>query len=230
MLVIAEEKIPAESPKRLLNIGCGTGEFVSFMKNGGWDVAGLELSSQAASIAKEKGIEVYSLSLEDFTSSHQHLHATFSVITAINVLEHVPNPVEVLTALKDLLVHDGLIMLRVPNDFSQLQMDAQNHLQKQPWWVATPDHINYFDFQSLEALLGRVGFDVVYSQSDFPMELFLLMGEDYTGNPGIGRQCHNKRVQFEMAISTPLRRSLYREMASLGIGRDCLTVGRRKKQ
>src|SRR3712207_7662976 len=47
-----------------------------------------------------------------------------------------------------------------------------------PWWVAVPDHVNYFDVRSLCETCRQVGFEPVDVQADFPMELFLLMGID----------------------------------------------------
>jgi len=219
------------NPKRLLDIGCGTGEFIAFMKQEGWEVMGLELSSEAATIAREKGLEVHSLSIDEFFVKHPQYSSTFVVVTLLHILEHVPNPVEFLNLVKKLLVVDaGLVVIQVPNDFNQLQLTAQQHLQKEPWWIAIPEHINYFDFQSLHALMERLGFEVIYSQGSFPMELFLLMGDDYVGNPEVGNICHQKRVRFEMAIPGELRRRIYRVLAQVGVGRDCLVFGRLRER
>ena len=51
---------------------------------------------------------------------------------------------------KELLSPGGIICIQVPNDFNQLQLLALKKVTKKEWWVAIPDHINYFDFQSLE--------------------------------------------------------------------------------
>jgi hypothetical protein len=95
--------------------------------------------------------------------------------------------------------------------------------------VAIPDHINYFDFKSLSTLLKRLGFEVIYSQTDFPMELFLLMGDDYVGNKEIGNKCHQKRVNFEMAVPGELRRRIYQALAEVGLGRVCIIFARLTK-
>lgn len=120
--------------------------------------------------------------------------------------------------------------MKVPNDFSEIQLAAHKQLGKEAWWTAIPDHINYFDFQSLHSLLERMGVEVIYSQGDFPMELFLLMGDDYVGNPEVGSRCHQRRVRFEMAIPDELRRRIYRALAEVGVGRDCLVFGRLREE
>jgi 2-polyprenyl-3-methyl-5-hydroxy-6-metoxy-1,4-benzoquinol methylase len=212
--------------KRLLDVGCGTGEFISFMKEHGWNVTGLEVSEQACMIAKRKGLQVYSLTVDQLKHSHPTLLKTFDAITLLHVLEHVPDPVGLLKSLRELLTTSGKIIIHVPNDFNELQLHAQRHLKKDPWWIAVPDHINYFTVNSLTNLLKELGFDVIYSQGDFPMELFLLMGEDYVKNPKKGKECHQRRVSFEMAVSSELRRKLYRSMIDIGMGRNSLVIGK----
>lgn len=214
------------NPKNLLDIGCGTGEFIAFMKQNGWEVVGLELSRKGAAIAKSNGLEVYGLSIEEFLATHPKYSSTFAVVTMLHVLEHVPDPVEFLNMVRKLLTGVGVVVIQVPNDFSELQLSAQQHLQKEPWWIAIPDHINYFDFQSLHALLDGLGFEVIYSQGDFPMELFLLMGNDYVAHPEVGKGCHQKRIQFEMAIPGQARRRMYQALAEARVGRSCLVFGR----
>lgn len=58
---------------------------------------------------------------------------------------------------------------------------------------SNPDHINYFDFHGIEILLENLGFGIVLKTSDFPMELFLLMGKDYIENYKVGSKCHQKK-------------------------------------
>jgi 2-polyprenyl-3-methyl-5-hydroxy-6-metoxy-1,4-benzoquinol methylase len=210
--------------RRLLDIGCGTGDLIASMGENGWKAAGLDLSSESVEFARKRGLEVYDLSVEDFMEKHQP--PAFDAVTLLNILEHVPNPVALLNLIKRLLADGGIVVIRVPNDFTELQINAQEHLKKQGWWIAVPDHINYFNFESLGTLLERLGFEVVYSQGDFPMEIFLLMGDDYAGDPIMGNRCHQKRVSFEMAVDGDLRRRMYRALSGVGVGRNCLMFAR----
>lgn len=213
--------------RRILDVGCGTGELVSYLKDRDFDVVGIEPSADAAALAKSQGLVVYNYTLEDFVDFHtSNASDNFDAIIIINILEHVPEPVEMVRYIKKLLKPGAMLCVQVPNDFNELQLAAKDKLNKEPWWIAIPDHINYFDFSSLASLLESVGFEVVDSRGDFPMELFLLMGEDYVGNPDTGRKCHEKRISFELAISAQLRRRLYQKFAEIGIGRDCLVFGK----
>jgi len=195
-----------EKPKRLLDVGYGNGFFLKFMRENGWEVFGIEPSLKASEYACSLDLNVFNTTLEEFTDDKW-----FNYFDAINlkcVLEHVPNPMEILEICKSLLKNSGMICVEVPNDFNALQLQVHK-LGKPQWWIAIPDHINYFDFCSLEKLLESLGYEIVLNTTDFPMELFLLMGEDYIGNNEVGSKCHRKRMNFELNIPDELRRNIY---------------------
>ncbi|SDF57734.1 Methyltransferase domain-containing protein [Methanolobus vulcani] len=212
---------------RVLDIGCGTGDLVAFLKENGYDAHGIEPSSDAVEIALSNDLCVYNSTLEDYVAKFSQSSERYDAVTLMNVLEHVPDPSNIMECVKKILKPDGIICVRVPNDYNGLQLAAQKKLNKEPWWIAVPDHINYFDFKSLRNFFEHMGFEVFYEQSDFPMELFLLMGDDYVNDPELGSVCHKKRVSFETAVPRELRRQMYRSMADLGLGRCCLTFGRK---
>lgn len=218
------------SNMRLLDIGCGSGEFLDYAKNSGFKTVGIEPSLEAASEARGKGIEVHCSSFEEFCCRHDRgsVEELFGSIVMLNVLEHVPDPVNLLQTTKALLKPGGILCVRVPNDFSEIQLAAQRKVGKEPWWVAVPDHINYFSFDSLHLLFNKMGFEIVHSQGDFPMEIFLLMGEDYIGNAEIGNACHGRRVSYELSVGEELRRKICGALGKAGVGRNCLVFGRVK--
>jgi hypothetical protein len=76
-------------------------------------------------------------------------------------------------------------------------------------------------------LVGE-GMEIVHVQGDFPMELFLLMGHDYLDNSEVGKQCHQQRVSFELALDGTLRRKMYQALGSAGIGRTCIIAARKR--
>lgn len=208
--------------KSLLDIGCGNGELLKFMRCRGWGVVGIEPSKDATE--RIDGIEIYNKMLGEFILSGTN--KKFSFISMLNVLEHVPNPKEFLEQSKILLKDDGLICIRVPNDFTTIQSEAELKTSKSKWWVAVPDHINYFNKNSLEQLLYKVGFDIIYSTTEFPMEMFILMGDNYVDDPKKGSICHKNRVNFEMSLPNNLRRDFNTKMSELGWGRNLLIFGK----
>ncbi len=196
-----------DESKRLLDIGCGNGFFLKFMSENGWESFGIEPSPKASEYACSLGLNVFNTTLEEFVENRWYGY--FDAINLKCVLERVPNPIEILEICKSLLKDSGMIYIEVPNDFNALQLQVHK-LGKPQWWIAIPDHINYFDFRSLERVLESLGFEIVLRTTDFPMELFLLMGEDYIGNDEVGSKCHQKRMQFELSLPEELRRNIYK--------------------
>ena len=77
-------------------------------------------------------------------------------------------------------------------------------------------------------LVISIGFEEVCVTTTFPMEFFLLMGDNYVGNDSLGRACHYKRKNFEFAFKkagiTELKQKIYQEFANLDIGRDIVAI------
>jgi SAM-dependent methyltransferase len=216
---------PARTRTRLLDVGCGTGDFVAHALDAGWDARGIEPSRLASEKAQARGLEVFRGTLADAVAAHEG--PRFAAITMLNVLEHVPDPITYVRQCCALLAPGGALAVVVPNDFTTVQEAAREAIgTEQRWWIADPDHINYFDFASLERLLTGEGLEVVERTCNFPMELFLLLGEDYVSHPERGPLCHERRKRFEASISTATRRSLYRSFAGAGLGRNCVLVAR----
>ena len=223
------ERLLPSDRRRLLDIGCGPGYFLKTAKERGWRVLGIEPSRQAAAHARGLGLEV----VEDFFNAQTAPGlGRFDAVHLNNVLEHVPNPLAVVGLARDLLTPGGLLCLNVPNDFTAFQESARGALCLPEWWVAPPHHLNYFDFDSLSHLVTRLGFAVAERGTSFPMELFLLMGLDYTTNPELGRACHNQRKRFDLGLEKAgfkeARRAFYRALAEAGLGREAVVIAVKK--
>lgn len=212
----------------LIEIGSGPGFFLETAASRGWNAIGIEPSIQAAGFAQQLGLCVHNRTFADAVA---HGLPAADAIAATNVLEHIPDPVETLEAARDLLRPGGVLCLTVPNDFSPLQCAARDAKGHAPWWVAPPHHLNYFDFDSLEALLARLGFTPIERLTSFPMEAFLLMDDDYVRRPEIGRAMHARRKSFDLAFEAAgigdVRRKLYGALAAAGIGREATVIALR---
>ncbi len=219
------ERLLPPDRRRLLDIGCGPGFFLANAMQRGWQVQGIEPSRQAAAHARGLGVAV----TEGFFGKDMaSTLGRFDVIALTNVLEHVPHPIAILEQARDLLDQGGLVCVGVPNDFSSFQAAGRAAAGGPQWWVAPPHHLNYFDFESLSSLLSRLGFTPVERATSFPMEAFLMMSENYLGDPALGRSCHNKRKKFDFALEAAglrdLRRAFYGALAGLGIGREAVII------
>jgi SAM-dependent methyltransferase len=219
-----ERLLPAYR-RRLLDIGTGPGFFLRTAKARGWRVLGVEPSQQAATYARSLGIEV----AEGFFNAETAAGlGRFDAIQLNNVLEHVPDPAAILIEARALLEPNGVLCVNVPNDYSPFQIAARAATTRKEWWVAPKHHLNYFDFYSLSGLLERLDFTIVERMTSFPMEAFLLMGENYTADPALGRACHEKRKRFDLSLEASgfgqVRRRFYQALADMGLGREAAII------
>lgn len=217
-LEIFKKYLNIEKPY-LLDVGCGMGDMLEFFKEKGFDVFGVEPSKDAIKLCEEKGINIFNGDINSFVDNCEN---KFDIINLTNVLEHVPYPNDILLKCKDLLNNNGIIRIQVPNDFNEFQNAAKESYSLDSWWVSVPDHINYFNINSLSNLLEKIGFDIIYKTVDFPMELFLLMGDLYINDSNMGKICHEKRINFERNIPNDLRKKLYSALCELGLGRQII--------
>ncbi len=127
--------------KTVLDVGTGTGNFLSFCKSKGWNVFGTEPNSKARAIAKESGIEV-------FKEINEIENKSFSIITLWHVLEHVSNLSETISILDQLLSKNGRLIIAVPNFESY---DAKYYKE---FWAAydVPRHLWHFSKKSISKL------------------------------------------------------------------------------
>jgi 2-polyprenyl-3-methyl-5-hydroxy-6-metoxy-1,4-benzoquinol methylase len=215
-LTVLEEGIT--DVEKVLDVGCGTGEFVQFMEDNDHTSVGIEPSEQIAEVGKDKGLTIHTSTAEQFANTHAK---KFDAVTMFNVLEHVPNIWEVLNSVWELLRPGGMAIIKVPNEFNPFQLAARDLLNAERWWISAPAHISYFDFDSLTAILSEVGFNIYNRLADFPMSLFLLLGDNYIQNDDVGSVCHNNRMEFEQTLDDDTRREFYSTLADGGFGRNC---------
>lgn len=212
--------------RKLLDLGCGPGFLLATARELGWDCSGIDASPVAVQYAREAlGLNVIQGFVEGDLGT-----AMYDAVVLNCVLEHVAAPRLLLERVWKCLKPGGITCVVVPNDFSVLQHAAREELDKTEWWVAVPDHINYFNYESLERLLARVGFQPVARTTNWPMEFFLLMGEDYVGDDAFGRRLHHKRVSLDLQLgkyAESERRRFYRSLAELGWGRDAVVIARK---
>lgn len=222
------EELLKPGRRRILDVGSGPGFFLAHGKKRGWNVTGIEPSSKAAKHARSLDLNI----IENFLSWETAKQMEkYDVVHMSKVLEHIPNPIELIEVAKDLLDIDGLIYVDVPNDYSPFQKALRVACDYKPWWVAPPHHINYFDFDSLSTLLKKAGFKITLKTTTFPIDMFLLMGDNYIGNDKLGRQCHGKRKEFEQNLEEAgmraIKAELYKCFAQSGIGREVVLIARK---
>ncbi len=136
--------------KSVLDFGCGEGTFLKNVKNLCKEVAGLELQEDYRLILEKCNIECYQ-SIESLPEKKN-----FDLITMFHVLEHLPNPIEILMELKSKLNENGKIAIEVPHskDFLLEFMNVEEFKDFSLW----SQHLVLHSRNSLENFLKIAGF------------------------------------------------------------------------
>ena len=104
-----------KSNNRILEVGCGTGATLAYLKNNGYcnHTYGIELFPEAMKVAKKRLDYTYEGNIESMQFSLQE--SSFDVILCLDVLEHLVSPDKVVSYLHKLLVPGGIIIASIPN-------------------------------------------------------------------------------------------------------------------
>jgi 2-polyprenyl-3-methyl-5-hydroxy-6-metoxy-1,4-benzoquinol methylase len=143
--------LPAATPgKRLLDIGAGAGMLVDQAGQLGYAAEGVEPSEWLAGRARQRGLRVHR-----GTFPHPKTGGPYDVVTLVDVIEHVPNPVQLLASIRGILAPGGVALVVTP--------DAGSLAAKMlgwRWWHYRLAHIGYFSKSTLNAALQKAGLEV----------------------------------------------------------------------
>lgn len=129
-------------PGRLLDYGCGTGDFLHQMQSKQWSVTGVEKDPDARKLAVKK-------TSSEILDNNQTLSGTFNVITLWHVLEHLHDLKTTFRELLKLLDRDGYLLIALPNISSE-----DSHHYKEYWaGLDVPRHLYHFDKESFEQFI-----------------------------------------------------------------------------
>jgi 2-polyprenyl-3-methyl-5-hydroxy-6-metoxy-1,4-benzoquinol methylase len=143
---------------RILDIGAGTGDFLSVAKNDGWMTTGVEPSDRAKAIAINKGVSF----VEQTSELENH---SFDVISMWHVLEHVPDLDKQIKELKRLLKPSGTLIIAVPNFKS---FDAKHYGK---FWAAFDVPIHFWHF-------SKTAIKILFKKEEMKLEKVLPMKFD----------------------------------------------------
>jgi 2-polyprenyl-3-methyl-5-hydroxy-6-metoxy-1,4-benzoquinol methylase len=141
-------------PGKLLDVGCGNGQFLATMQELGWEVTGVEPDGEAAKVALERfGLSVHEGALEEVAFPDD----TFDAITMSHVVEHLPDPISTISECRRLLKKGGRLVMTTPN------IESLGHrLYREAWrGLEVPRHLFLFSPTTLRACVERSGLQVL---------------------------------------------------------------------
>lgn len=168
--------------RKLLDVGCGYGDFLLKMQKKGWDVYGIEPFSDAVTVVRKRiGAERI---LKGELPKVKFSSKNFDVVTLWHVLEHLPNPLIYISRIHNLLEKRGYLIMEVPNLDSFLLSIFKNNYN----WLSTTEHVFIYSKEGVKKLLKDNGFSTlsVYSPlkitSNFAINMANLLSSRYSLN------------------------------------------------
>lgn len=219
-------KSMSKSKGTLLDVGCGEGWLLNEFYQHGWVVEGIDFGKYA--IEKyhphlldffEQG-NIYKLMEEKIQSSK-----VADVIFLGHVIEHVVDPVNLLKNVKRMMHKDSVLVMVAPNDFSLLHkyLFEKGYITKK-FWLRFPDHLSYFNKESMSNVLQDLGFRIDTIVAGNPIDLNLMNDNaNYIQDPSKGKNIHKFRIRtdnFLASIDRDKLLQMYEILGSMGVGRN----------
>jgi 2-polyprenyl-3-methyl-5-hydroxy-6-metoxy-1,4-benzoquinol methylase len=148
----------ADSRRRLLDVGAHAGRFMHLAQQAGWEVEGIELNARtAACAARRTGAPVHQVNAQTLSCSGR----LYSAVTLTDVLEHIPEPVNLLSTVARLLEPGGCVAVKVPCGSSQWRKERVMAALRQSRRISLAEnlvHVSHFSPRALRLALERAGF------------------------------------------------------------------------
>lgn len=141
-------------PGRILDVGCGAGDFMAVAQTLGFEVEGIDISKASVEICRARRLKARAA---DFLSCD--FASTFDLITMWDVVAHLRDPAAFFSRAHSLLTDRGLLFVKTPA-FGDLSVRLSNRWPRLAGTLlGAPSHLQYFDRESLSALLSGTGFE-----------------------------------------------------------------------
>lgn len=142
--------------KKILDVGCFTADFLAWLPDE-WVKMGVELNRRAVKIAEKKHVRILGAYVNDVAGLLSPSEAP-SVITMIDVLEHMDEPMDVLTKVRDCLESKGIILIVTGNTASW----PFRFLTPDYWYSSLPEHITFYNKKWFQWANEKLGLKLVF--------------------------------------------------------------------
>lgn len=185
---------------RLLDVGFGAGTILQAAKGKGWQTFGVEISKPAIENAKALGFDVFHGELSEANYPDEY----FDVITASEILEHLPEPVKLLEEVAKILRPGGLFWATTPSSKS-----LSYKLMGLNWSaIGPPDHLQLFSRKGIYSMLKKAGFSQIkiYTHGLNPGEIIYYFRPEKRGG-GSSEDYGFSRVETGYKLNESLTKS-----------------------
>jgi SAM-dependent methyltransferase len=192
---------------RLLDIGCGHGLLLDEARKRGYETLGLEVSAAGAAFGRDTyGLDIREHTVEELDETEQ-----FDVITLIDVLEHLSDPVATIERCRRLLAPDGVLCVVTPDPGSLTARIVGSR-----WWALVPAHSYLIPRRTLLELLGARGLVIA---ADEPLVRSFSLGYWLAGLM--------ERIRLPLLGSRALAALLGRFAVSMSLGDERVVLASR---
>lgn len=152
-MVVTTKDPKFDRPGTMLDIGCGSGRFLSKMRQKGWEVHGVEPSQSAAELGRRQ----WQLDIRNGTlprASQGWPDGMFDYIRSNHAFEHIPNPLDALNEMRRLLKPSGKLFIGVPN----IESLPASLFGRYWWYLGAPVHTYNYSPRTLRKITEMAGF------------------------------------------------------------------------
>ncbi len=147
----------APSGGTILDIGCGTGDFLRVCHDHGWDTVGVDVSPFAAQITRERtGGEAHHGRIQELDLGDER----FDVVHMHHMFEHVADPLDVLRHVYKLMKPQGRLVIEVPNERNLINIVQKLHGRQMLPSDKPPTHLLFFEEGTLLRTVRTAGFEI----------------------------------------------------------------------
>jgi SAM-dependent methyltransferase len=215
---LVAEFAPYRQNGRLLDVGFGAGTLMEAARRAGWTALGVEVSRSAVEHVRGLGFEVFCGTLHEAQYPDNH----FDVVTASEVLEHVPDPQLVLNEIARVVRPGGLLWGTTPHG-----RGLSAHMLGLKWSVVSPpEHLQLFSVGGIKKMLKQAGFGKarVATEGVNPYELLQALRRRKPQEEAAQQQS-NARVESAYSLNEALMANPSRRLLKNALN-NLLNIGR----
>lgn len=231
-LMIKKYKDTSEKGVDILDIGCGEGFALAYFREKGYNVQGIDFSTYGVKRHNPSVLDcVIQGDCEEIIPMLSRQNKKYDIINMDSVFDMMLNPKKVLELVKSILKPQGILLIKVANNYSLLQKKLLEEGKIQDtYWLDIQGHPSYFNREGLINLLSAYGYVCVdfYGESFIDFNL-LNSNTNYYENKKVGKSCYWAKVELENLlhnISPEKALEVFRLLGEMGLGREIIGLFR----